>query len=201
MCQKLKSLPHVWNARASDCEYLPDGQGCHGAVTIGVREGIHRPPARAMARRDQGKTERSDVAHGFGNDLLVAARQVEAASNSIDRDRRETGLRMFENVDDTCVREGREYDNAFAAHVNGQKALVRDERIIFPRLAVLAPLVAGEPLLVARHAGISPLTRNISSSRTCASVVTTGTAPFAARSSGKGISRMGSNPPPVSGNA
>ena len=84
----------------------------------------------------------------------IVARQVEAASNCIERDRRETGLRMFENVDDTCVRAGREYDNAFAAHVNGQKALVHDERIIFPRLAVLAPsFVAGEPLLVARHAG------------------------------------------------
>src|SRR5438105_209987 len=115
MCQKLKSRTHVWNARASNREYLSDSQGRHGAVAIGVRKGIHRAPARAMARRDQGKTERSDVAHGFGNDLLVAARQVEPAGDRIERDRREAGLRMFENVDDSCVRAGREHDNAFTA--------------------------------------------------------------------------------------
>src|SRR5262249_51440687 len=49
----VKSRTHIRNARASDCEYLSDGQGCHGAVPVSVREGIHRAPARAMARRDQ----------------------------------------------------------------------------------------------------------------------------------------------------
>jgi hypothetical protein len=61
---------------------------------------------------------------------------------------------MFENIDHACVRAGREHDNAFAAHVGSEEALVHDERIIFPGLTVLAPpLVAGEPLFVARDAG------------------------------------------------
>ena len=42
------------------------------------------PTAVAMGVRE-GKTERFDIAHGFGDDLLVVARQVEAAGNGIDR--------------------------------------------------------------------------------------------------------------------
>ena len=52
-----------------------------------------------MARCDLRESKSPNVSHGFGNDLLIAARQMKTARDRVERDRWEAGLSVLKDID------------------------------------------------------------------------------------------------------
>jgi len=124
-----------------------------------------------MRGRNGLEIERAQCVDCLRNDALVFTGEMESAHDTDKAIAGKAIARVRHHVDDAGMRARGEHDDAAVLHSHRDEALVQEQRIGLPILPVLrAAVLSWHPGLERGDAGISPLTKNISSKKCCAVV-------------------------------
>ena len=110
-------------------------------------------PAGAVAGGDDVEIEAVQRLDGLRDNPLVDAAEMQAAQDRMQLDAGKARARMRQHIDHAGMAAGREDDQALAPHVHGDEALVHQELVGLPALAVFgAAMLAGQARLEAAGA-------------------------------------------------